>query len=151
MALAGQTKSITFCCQISIKKKKKTLFSVVKPEIIFFSLTSYFQRGHIYTSSGSFFIQPVENYTNENPNILHKISREKLPIKRIDLKNTDSENKSSIEKNMVDNEDQSNALNDSLSKEDELDDDDLRESQCDTCNSTGECENVFYFDNSREL
>lgn len=117
-------------------------FQFVKPKITFFSF-SYFQRGHIYTSSGSFFIQPIENYTNENPNILHKISREKLPIKRIDLKNTDSDNKSSFEKNIVDGEDLSNALNGSLSKEDdasidEIGEDDLRESQCDTCNSTGE-------------
>lgn len=37
-----------------------------------------FQRGHIYTSSGSFFIEPIEEYTIDNQNILHKISREKL-------------------------------------------------------------------------
>lgn len=38
------------------------------------------QCGHIYTSSGSFFIEPFETYTLENQNILHKITREKLPI-----------------------------------------------------------------------
>ncbi|XP_055713479.1 A disintegrin and metalloproteinase with thrombospondin motifs 20 isoform X2 [Phlebotomus papatasi] len=35
-------------------------------------------RGHIRTSSGSFFIQPVEKYTSENENILHIVYR--LPI-----------------------------------------------------------------------
>ncbi|XP_055684696.1 A disintegrin and metalloproteinase with thrombospondin motifs 20 isoform X2 [Lutzomyia longipalpis] len=35
-------------------------------------------RGHIRTSSGSFFIQPVEKYTSENENILHVVYR--LPI-----------------------------------------------------------------------
>ena len=35
------------------------------------------QRGHIKTSTESFFIQPVEQYTVENPNILHKITRER--------------------------------------------------------------------------
>ncbi|KAJ6633267.1 A disintegrin and metalloproteinase with thrombospondin motifs 9 [Pseudolycoriella hygida] len=34
-------------------------------------------RGHIKTSTESFFIQPVEQYTVENPNILHKITRER--------------------------------------------------------------------------
>lgn len=41
------------------------------------------QRGHIYTSSGSFFIEPIEPYTPHNQNILHKISREKLPIDKV--------------------------------------------------------------------
>lgn len=41
------------------------------------------QRGHIYTSSGSFFIEPVEVYTVDNQNILHKISREKMPVDKI--------------------------------------------------------------------
>lgn len=45
----------------------------------------YLQRGHIYTSSGSFFIEPVEKYTLDNQNILHKISREKLPIDKMDF------------------------------------------------------------------
>ncbi|XP_059608561.1 A disintegrin and metalloproteinase with thrombospondin motifs 20 isoform X2 [Phlebotomus argentipes] len=35
-------------------------------------------RGHIRTSSGSFFIQPVEKYTSDNENILHIVYR--LPI-----------------------------------------------------------------------
>lgn len=43
------------------------------------------QRGHIYTSSGSFFIEPVEEYTLDNQNILHKISREKLPIEKVNI------------------------------------------------------------------
>ena len=43
------------------------------------------QRGHIYTSSGSFFIQPVEKYTLDNQNILHKITREKLPIDQVSI------------------------------------------------------------------
>lgn len=38
------------------------------------------QRGHIKTSTESFFIQPVEQYTVENPNILHKITRERKII-----------------------------------------------------------------------
>lgn len=42
-----------------------------------------FQRGHIYTSAGSFFIEPVEEYTTNNQNILHKISREKLPLDKV--------------------------------------------------------------------
>ncbi|XP_055309435.1 A disintegrin and metalloproteinase with thrombospondin motifs 9-like isoform X3 [Sitodiplosis mosellana] len=42
-------------------------------------------RGHIYTSSGSFFIQPVEKYTLDNQNILHKITREKLPIDQVSI------------------------------------------------------------------
>lgn len=46
------------------------------------------QRGHIYTSFGSFFIQPIEEYTNENPNILHKISRENISAK-VHLQNND--------------------------------------------------------------
>lgn len=41
------------------------------------------QRGHIYTSSGSFFIEPIEEYTLDNQNILHKISREKLPMDKM--------------------------------------------------------------------
>lgn len=45
----------------------------------------YLQRGHIYTSSGSFFIEPVEEYTLDNQNILHKISREKLPIENVNI------------------------------------------------------------------
>lgn len=52
---------------------------------VFIFGTDYFvllQRGHIYTSSGSFFIEPVEEYTLNNPNILHKISREKLPLNK---------------------------------------------------------------------
>lgn len=44
-----------------------------------------FQRGHIYTSSGSFFIEPVEKYTIDNQNILHKISRESLPLDKVNL------------------------------------------------------------------
>ncbi|CAD7092139.1 unnamed protein product [Hermetia illucens] len=32
--------------------------------------------GHIRTTDGSFFIEPVENYTNEDSDILHKIRRE---------------------------------------------------------------------------
>lgn len=47
--------------------------------------TLYLQRGHIYTSSGSFFIEPVEEYTLDNQNILHKISREKLPIEHVNI------------------------------------------------------------------
>lgn len=43
----------------------------------------YSQLGHIYTSFGSFLIQPEEEYTVGNQNILHKISREKLPIKYV--------------------------------------------------------------------
>lgn len=43
------------------------------------------QRGHIYTSTGSFFIEPVEKYTLDNQNILHKITREKLPIDQMDF------------------------------------------------------------------
>lgn len=43
------------------------------------------QRGHIYTSSGSFFIEPVEEYTLDNQNILHKISREKLPLEKVNI------------------------------------------------------------------
>lgn len=43
----------------------------------------FFQRGHIYTSYGSFFIKPVENYTPSNQNILHKISRDKLPLDKV--------------------------------------------------------------------
>uniref|UniRef100_A0A6B2E840 Putativedisintegrin and metalloproteinase with thrombospondin motifs 9 n=1 Tax=Phlebotomus kandelakii TaxID=1109342 RepID=A0A6B2E840_9DIPT len=35
-------------------------------------------RGHIRTSSGSFFIQPVEKYTSDNENVLHIVYR--LPI-----------------------------------------------------------------------
>ncbi|XP_031637497.1 A disintegrin and metalloproteinase with thrombospondin motifs 9 isoform X2 [Contarinia nasturtii] len=42
-------------------------------------------RGHIYTSSGSFFIQPIEKYTLDNQNILHKITRETLPIDKISI------------------------------------------------------------------
>lgn len=38
------------------------------------------QRGHIKTSTESFFIQPVEQYTVDNPNILHKITRERKII-----------------------------------------------------------------------
>lgn len=38
------------------------------------------QRGHIKTSTESFFIQPVEQYSVENPNILHKITRERKII-----------------------------------------------------------------------
>lgn len=45
----------------------------------------YLQRGHIYTSTGSFFIEPVEKYTLDNQNILHKITREKLPIDQMDF------------------------------------------------------------------
>lgn len=41
------------------------------------------QFGHIYTSYGSFLIQPQEEYTIDNQNILHKISREKLPIQLV--------------------------------------------------------------------
>lgn len=41
------------------------------------------QFGHIYTSFGSFFIQPEEEYSVDNQNILHKITREKLPIKYV--------------------------------------------------------------------
>lgn len=33
------------------------------------------QRGHIYTSFGSFFIEPVEPYTANNPSVLHRITR----------------------------------------------------------------------------
>lgn len=68
---------------------------------------------------------------------MHKISREKLPIKRVGVKNPDT-----FEKSMVDGEDQSNALNGSLSKVenmggDVMDEDDLRESECDTCKGKG--------------
>lgn len=48
---------------------------------LFFKL----QRGHIYTSSGSFFIEPIEKYTLDNQNILHKITREKLPIDQMSI------------------------------------------------------------------
>lgn len=44
---------------------------------------SIIQFGHIYTSYGSFLIQPQEEYTIDNQNILHKISREKLPIQLV--------------------------------------------------------------------
>lgn len=54
-----------------------------------FNVSIYFlfslQRGHIYTSSGSFFIEPVEEYTTNNQNILHKISRENLPLDRVNF------------------------------------------------------------------
>lgn len=41
----------------------------------------FFQSGEIRTSSGSYFIRPVENYTNENTNILHAMYRAPTPIK----------------------------------------------------------------------
>lgn len=43
------------------------------------------QRGHIYTSTGSFFIEPVEEYSTDNQNILHKISRERQPLDKVNL------------------------------------------------------------------
>lgn len=46
---------------------------------------SLLQRGHIYTSTGSFFIEPIEKYTLDNQNILHKITREKLPIDQMSI------------------------------------------------------------------
>lgn len=58
-----------------------TLFPSISIEYFLFSV--YSQFGHIYTSFGSFFIQPEEEYTVDNQNILHKISREKLPIKYV--------------------------------------------------------------------
>ncbi|XP_055637495.1 A disintegrin and metalloproteinase with thrombospondin motifs 20 isoform X2 [Toxorhynchites rutilus septentrionalis] len=36
-------------------------------------------RGHIRTSRGSFFIEPVEKYSNEDTNIWHALSRERTP------------------------------------------------------------------------
>lgn len=33
------------------------------------------QRGYIYTSFGSFFIEPIEAYSVANPQVLHRISR----------------------------------------------------------------------------
>ncbi|XP_055541623.1 A disintegrin and metalloproteinase with thrombospondin motifs 20 isoform X4 [Wyeomyia smithii] len=35
-------------------------------------------RGHIRTSNGSFFIEPVETYSNEDTNIWHTLSRERV-------------------------------------------------------------------------
>lgn len=40
--------------------------------IIFFI---YSQQGHFRTSSGSFFIEPIEDYADENKNILHLLYR----------------------------------------------------------------------------
>lgn len=51
--------------------------------LFFINSFIYLQFGHIYTSFGSFFIQPEEEYTVDNQNILHKISREQLPIKYV--------------------------------------------------------------------
>lgn len=39
---------------------------------------AHIQSGHIYTSTGSYFIAPIESYTAENQNVLHKISHEDM-------------------------------------------------------------------------
>lgn len=44
--------------------------------IIFFSFNLFIlQQGHFRTSSGSFFIEPIEDYADENKNILHLLYR----------------------------------------------------------------------------
>lgn len=78
-----------------------------------------FQVGHIYTSSGSFYIQPVENYTNENTNILHKITREKINPDGMVFKATNVDG------------------GDSRGSSEEVTED-ARESNCDACNNKGE-------------
>lgn len=86
----------------------------------FLSFPILFQRGHIYTSSGSFFIEPVEEYTIDNQNILHKISRESLPLDKVNLQQHRS-GKVLVDEMGV-HEDETGKLDDSIADED-IDDD----------------------------
>lgn len=95
------------------------------------------QFGHIYTSSGSFFIQPEEQYTVDNQNILHKITREKIPI----IRNHSNRNQNG---NIVDGifiDDIEEIQHETESKMPNTkstdDEDDKRESLCDACSNKG--------------
>lgn len=75
-----------------------------------------FQRGHIYTSSGSFFIEPVEEYTIDNQNILHKISRESAPLNKVNL--VQHRNGKVLVDEMGVHEDETDKMDDSMANED---------------------------------
>lgn len=42
----------------------------------------HLQKGNIYTSYGAFIIEPVEAYSVENPNVLHKITQMVTHVKK---------------------------------------------------------------------
>lgn len=90
------------------------IFDFISPEI--FLLLSFFQRGHIYTSSGSFFIEPIEEYTTDNQNILHKISRESLPLEKVNLQQ--HRNGKVLVDEMGIHEDETGKIDDSIADED---------------------------------
>lgn len=71
-----------FKAQIFAKKYFESRINTI-PILFKIYFIGFFQRGHIYTSFGSFFIEPIEDYTIDNQNILHKISREKLPLEKV--------------------------------------------------------------------
>lgn len=52
------------------------------------------QRGHIYTSFGSFFIEPVEPYTADNPLVLHRINRMVTHVSKATTSNNSSSSSS---------------------------------------------------------
>lgn len=47
----------------------------VNNNFLFFLIYLFPQQGHFRTSSGSFFIEPIEDYADENKNILHLLYR----------------------------------------------------------------------------
>lgn len=99
---------------------------------LFSASFSLFQSGHIYTSSGSFLIEPQEKYAAENQNILHKITREKKLMVR-------NHSSGKIMDDIV-LDDVEEIRHDSESKAAEAkptDDDEKRGSLCDACNNEG--------------
>ena len=59
----------------------------------------YLQKGHIRTSSGSYFIQPIEKYTNENTNIKHAFYR--LPYTPRETERDEQTEKESTDKSKI--------------------------------------------------
>lgn len=62
------------------------------------------QKGHIYTTYGAFFVQPVESYSDENPNVLHKITRwvtHRVPVATEELQANSTD---SLEDELIDEE-----------------------------------------------
>jgi hypothetical protein len=76
--VAGQpsSSSVSVCssamCDKIIERMKINHFL----NLVSLSFSLYLQQGYFRTSTGSFYIEPIEDYADENRNILHLLYRE---------------------------------------------------------------------------